>query len=118
MRTALLVVTLTLAVPAAAQVHLDAPRRALLGGSEGQNPVADTKGGMFLVGLGLTAAGLVLGGAGFGILYACREGEQCHDDKTLNIVGWALAAPGVVPLAIGLFLLYAAVGGKGGSHGA
>jgi hypothetical protein len=48
------------------------------------------------------------------VLYVCREGQQCHDDKTLQTVGWALAAPGVIPLAIGLFLLYLTVGGKSG----
>lgn len=117
MRPFLLAVAVLLAVPAFAQANLaGAPRRALLSGSQGSNP--KTKGSLVLVGLGLTAAGLVLGGAGFGILYACREGQECHGDKTLNIVGWALAAPGVIPLAIGLIILYGAVGGGKGSHGA
>jgi hypothetical protein len=109
MKTAL-ALTLILALPAYAQVSLDAPRRALLSGSEGQNVVRDTKGGLFLAGLGLTAAGLLLGGAGFAVLYVCREGQSCHDDKTLQTLGWALAAPGVLPLAVGLLLLYITVG--------
>ena len=114
MRTALLLAALIFAVPAYAQASLgSAPRRALLSDSEGHASVAsDAKGSMFLIGLGLTGAGLLLGGAGFAVLYACREGTECHSDKTLQTAGWVLAAPGVIPLAIGLFMLYAAVGGK------
>ncbi len=116
MRTVLLLAVLTLAVPARAQVALDTltPRRMLLGGSEGQNPVRDIKTSMFLVGLGLTGAGLVLGGAGFAILYVCREGQACYGDQTLRTAGWVLAAPGIIPLAVGLFLIYISVGSKGG----
>jgi hypothetical protein len=120
MRTALVVVALMAAAPAFAEGLASVPRRALLMDSEGQKAVSDTKASFFLIGLGLTGAGLLLGGAGFGVLYACREGQQCHDDKTLQTVGWVLAAPGVVPLAIGLIMLYISVGGKsgGGSHAA
>lgn len=60
---------------------------------------------LFLLGLGLTGAGLVLGGAGFAVLYLCRDGLACHNPTT-TVVGWALAAPGVLPLAVGLVMLY------------
>lgn len=119
MRTVLLLTALTLAMPARAQVSLDTltPRRMLLGGALGHDPVSDAKGGMFLVGLGLVGAGLVLGGAGFAVLYVCREGQSCYGDQTLRTAGWILAAPGIIPLAVGLFLLYLSVGGKGGGGG-
>ena len=125
MRTALLLAALVAAVPARAQVRLlDAPGlgpsagllptgRGLLSAAEGQNPVRDTKASLFLVGLGLVGAGLVLGGAGFAILYVCREGQQCHSDRTLQTAGWVLAAPGVIPLAVGLLLVYISSGGRG-----
>ena len=48
--------------------------------------------------------GLVAGGAGFTVLYVCREGEECHSDAT-TAVGWLLAAPGVPPVVIGAVLI-------------
>jgi hypothetical protein len=90
-------------------------------GSMGQvpvDPVRDTRATTFLVGLGLVGAGLVLGGAGFAILYVCREGQECHADQTLRTVGWVLAAPGIIPLGVGLLLLYVSSGGRGGTHAA
>jgi len=121
MRTVLLLAALTLAIPARAQyASLDTltPRRMLLGGAEGQNPVRDFKTSLFLVGLGLTGAGLVLGGAGFAILYLCREGTSCYGDQGLRTAGWVLAAPGIIPLAVGLVLIYITVGGRSGGGGA
>ncbi|MBL8953368.1 MAG: hypothetical protein JNK82_21520 [Myxococcaceae bacterium] len=119
MRLVLLVAALTLAVPARAQVAMGTltPRRLLLGGSEGQNPVSDTRASLFLIGLGLVGAGLVLGGAGFAILYVCREGEQCYGDQTLRTAGWVLAAPGIIPLVVGVIMLYAGVGGSSSGGG-
>jgi hypothetical protein len=72
--------------------------------------VRDTKGGLFLAGLGLTAAGLVLGGAGFAVLWFCGEGSSCHSNNT-TIIGWALAAPGILPLAAGIIILYITLDG-------
>src|SRR5262245_17201166 len=114
MRTVLLLAALTLAIPARAQATLGTlkPRQGLLSGAEGQNPVSDTKASLFLVGLGLVGAGLVLGGAGFAILYVCREGQACHADKGLTTAGWVLAAPGLIPLAVGVVLIYISSGGK------
>jgi hypothetical protein len=60
----------------------------------------------FLLGLGLAAGGLVLGGAGFAVLYACREGTGCYGDVT-QVIGWILAAPGLIPLGVGLIMMYA-----------
>ncbi len=77
------------------------------------DPVRDTRDSLFLLGLGLTAGGLLLGGAGFLVLYLCQEGSSCYGKDT-TIAGWALAAPGVLPLAAGLILLYITVGGRGG----
>ncbi len=69
-------------------------------------PVARAaEGGALLLGLALMGAGLVLGGAGFAVLYACRSGTACYGDTT-QIVGWALAAPGVVPLVVGGVIVY------------
>ena len=56
---------------------------------------AATQGSFLLLGLGLTLGGLVLGGAGFAVLYLCREGTGCYNNTT-TIVGWVLAAPGIV----------------------
>ncbi|MDP1827527.1 MAG: hypothetical protein Q8L48_29925 [Archangium sp.] len=67
----------------------------------------------FLLGLGLAAGGLVLGAGGFAVLYACREGTGCYGDVT-TVIGWALAAPGIIPLTIGLIMMYGASGGRGG----
>jgi len=66
----------------------------------------------FLLGLGLAVAGLVLGGGGFAVLYGCREGTACHGDAT-TVLGWALAAPGIIPLAVGLIMMYASRDGHG-----
>lgn len=63
----------------------------------------------FLLGLGLAAGGLVLGGAGFAVLYACREGTACYGDVT-TAIGWILAAPGIIPLTVGLIMMYASSG--------
>jgi hypothetical protein len=63
----------------------------------------------FLLGLGLAAGGLVLGGAGFAVLYVCREGTACYGDVT-QVIGWVLAAPGLIPLGIGLIMMYASSG--------
>jgi hypothetical protein len=69
-------------------------------------------------GLGLGGAGLILllGGlatsaGGFGILYACREGESCHNDTT-TALGWVLAAPGIPPIGLGLLFLWLDKGGS------
>ncbi len=101
---------------AASSLHL------LPGAAEGQvpvpsgDPVRDTRGGLFLLGLGLTAAGLVLGGAGFAVLWFCGEGSSCHSNST-TVIGWALAAPGILPLAAGIILLYITVdGGRRGGR--
>jgi hypothetical protein len=71
---------------------------------------AATSGSLLLLGLGLTGAGLVLGGAGFGVLYLCREGTTCHNN-TSTTVGWVLAAPGILPLVVGIAILYFGTGG-------
>jgi hypothetical protein len=120
MRHAILIAAIAVAVPAQAQyagLGSLTPRQHLLDGAQGASAGS---GGLFLIGLGLAAAGLVLGGAGFAILYLCREGTDCHQDRTLQTVGWVVAAPGIIPLAVGLFLMYISVGGKGGggTHGA
>lgn len=71
------------------------------------NPVVrHGKADIFLLGLGLAAGGLVLGGGGFALLYGCRDGTGCHGDVT-TVLGWALAAPGLVPLAVGLIMMFA-----------
>lgn len=72
---------------------------------------AATSGSLVLVGLGLTGAGLVLGGAGFAVLYLCREGTTCHNNTT-TIVGWVLAAPGIIPLVVGVAILYFGTGSR------
>jgi hypothetical protein len=60
---------------------------------------------LFFAGFFLVGAGLLAGGAGFTILGICsQDDEDCSD--TLVGVGWALAAPGIPPVVIGLgFLL-------------
>lgn len=79
----------------------------------------DSRGTALLIGLGLVGAGVTLGGAGFAVLYACREGTNCHQDKTVQTVGWVLAAPGILPLVVGAVLVYGSVGGRsrGGGGG-
>lgn len=127
MRLPLVVAALVigLALPARAQSSLGTltPRRGLLSQSQGHNgPVAHAKADFFLIGLGLTAAGLVLGGAGFAVLYLCRDTSaqgttnSCHN-QTTTTVGWVLAAPGLVPLVVGLFMLYAGTGSSRSSGG-
>ena len=74
-------------------------------------PVRETAtGSLLLLGLGLTGAGLVLGGAGFALLYLCRDGTDCHNNTTTT-VGWVLAAPGILPLIVGVAILYFGTGG-------
>lgn len=75
-------------------------------------PIAHARADFFLIGLGLAAGGLVLGGAGFAVLYGCREGTGCYGDVT-TAIGWILAAPGVIPLTIGLIMMYASSGSSG-----
>ncbi|HEV8321667.1 MAG TPA: hypothetical protein VG389_08650 [Myxococcota bacterium] len=62
---------------------------------------------LLLPGLGLMAGGIVAGAAGFMLLYFCDPAGVigCYD-PTLNVVGWVLAAPGIIPLAIGSILVY------------
>ncbi len=71
---------------------------------------AATTTSFLLLGLSLTGAGLVLGGAGFAVLYLCREGTACHNN-TNTTVGWVLAAPGILPLVVGVAILYFGTGG-------
>lgn len=61
-------------------------------------------------GLLLLLGGLVASGAGFAVLYSCREGESCHNDTTTT-VGWVLAAPGIPPIALGALFLWLDKGG-------
>lgn len=75
-------------------------------------PVVHARADFFLLGLGLAAGGLVLGGAGFAVLYGCREGTACFGDVT-TAIGWILAAPGIIPLTVGLIMMYASSGGSG-----
>ena len=42
-----------------------------------------------------------------------REGAECHNRDT-TVLGWVLAAPGVIPLVVGLLMIY----GSSGSGGA
>ena len=76
--------------------------------------MAHAKTDLFLLGLGLTLGGLVLGAGGFAFLYACREGTSCHSE-TNTYIGYGLAAPGLLPLAAGLIILYLFTGGRHGS---
>ena len=71
---------------------------------------AASSGSLLLLGLGLTGAGLVLGGAGFAVLYLCRDGTGCYNNTTTTI-GWVLAAPGIIPLVVGVAILYFGTGG-------
>jgi hypothetical protein len=75
-------------------------------------PLRHARADFFLLGLGLVAGGLVLGGAGFAVLYACREGTACYSDTT-TVIGWVLAAPGIIPLTVGLIMMWAASGSSG-----
>lgn len=60
---------------------------------------------LVLNGLLLVGAGLVAGAAGFAIMAACPQGGRCYSD-TLNTVAWVLAAPGLIPIVVGVFLIY------------
>jgi hypothetical protein len=64
---------------------------------------------IFLLGLGLAAGGLVLGAGGFAVLYACREGTACFGDVT-TAIGWILAAPGIIPLTVGVIMMLGSSG--------
>lgn len=121
----LLAVVVALAVPSSALAapHLLEPSDVQLADYHGAapvNPVAPVRpvrplapapvmshssGSLFLIGLGLAAGGLVLGGAGFTVLYLCRTGTACAGDAATT-VGWVLAAPGVIPLAVGLVMMW------------
>lgn len=122
-----LVVTLALATPAVAGPRLLEPETLRFGQVQlaDYHPAAPVhpaaplrpapavrssgSGDLFLLGLGLAAGGLVLGGAGFAVLYACREGTGCYGDVT-TVVGWALAAPGLIPLGVGLVMMWLGAG--------
>jgi hypothetical protein len=60
---------------------------------------------LLLNGLLLVGVGLVAGAGGFGIMAACPQGSACYSE-TLNTVAWVLAAPGIIPLVVGLFFIY------------
>lgn len=122
----LVLLLLALATPALAAPHLLEPGDVQLADYHGATPLSpgyvpvapvvrhaafDT----FLLGLGLAAGGLVLGAGGFTVLYVCREGTACYGDVT-TVIGWALAAPGIIPLGVGLIMMYAASGGRGGGR--
>ncbi|MFT3841631.1 MAG: hypothetical protein QM723_31875 [Myxococcaceae bacterium] len=109
-------------VPRAALGAAPSSLHLLPGAAEGEvpvptgDPVRDSKGALFLAGLGLTAAGLILGGAGFAVLWFCGEGSSCHSENT-TIIGWALAAPGILPLVAGIIILYITLdGGRRGGR--
>lgn len=84
----------------------------VVGPSPGAPVARAAQGGALLLGLGLIGAGLVAGGAGFAVLYACQQGTSCYSDTT-QVVGWTLAAPGIVPLAIGSIIVYGVAQGNG-----
>lgn len=76
-------------------------------------PVAAVaRGSTVLLGLALMGAGLVAGGAGFAVLYVCQTGTACYGDST-QVLGWVLAAPGIVPFVVGAVLVYAATQSNG-----
>ncbi len=89
-----------LAAPKVAQVYIPPPA-----------PVVYVDPGLRLLflGIGLVAAGLVLGGAGFALLYYCQQGTPCYNNTT-QTVGWVIAIPGVIPLAIGAVMIRIAIG--------
>lgn len=102
-------------------IQIDAPLKlaeyhgaAPLGAPRPVSPVAPVvrhaRADFFLIGLGLVGGGLVLGGAGFAVLYACYAGGGCNDGITA--LGWILAAPGVIPLTVGLIMMYAGSGSR------
>ena len=47
---------------------------------------------------------------------AVPQAAVSADDTAEARAGWVLAAPGVIPLAVGLLLIYLSTGGKGASH--
>jgi hypothetical protein len=110
MRLAALI--LLLALPAAAQSTWtpDVPRQQFAKTTTGF--FAETRAGMFFAGLGLVGAGLLLGGAGFALLYTCNEGADCDTQGHTRTVGWILAAPGLIPLAVGAVLVWISTGGR------
>lgn len=59
-----------------------------------------------LIGFGLVGAGLVAGGAGFSVLGYCSDEDNPCSDAVIG-VGWGLAAPGIPPLLIGAFFVWA-----------
>lgn len=114
-RSVCLVAVLMLASSARAlePLSLDAPtvpRSASLLSSHGRwhsSPSYQSSGSSDLVlnGLLLVGVGLVAGAGGFGIMAACPQGSRCYSD-TLNTVAWVLAAPGIIPLVVGVFFIY------------
>jgi hypothetical protein len=112
MRLALLIVALALPAHAQSLLAPDVPQKQLMRMSTGQGPISDLRGGMLLAGLGLVGAGLILGGAGFALLYTCNEGADCDTQGHTRTVGWILAAPGLIPLAVGAVLIYISTGGR------
>ena len=115
MKNPLAVVLAVLLLGGAAQASaVNGSKFHLLDASEGSlDPIEHGKTDLFLLGLGLTVGGLALGAVGFAVLYACREGSTCYN-QTTTYVGWGLAAPGVLPLAAGLIILYLFTGGRRG----
>lgn len=112
MRSPVLLALVIALVCTTAHAAIDSPRLRLLDASTGQlDPVRHAKTDLFLLGLGLTLGGLVLGGAGFAILAVCQEGASCYS-QTTTIIGWCLAAPGILPLAAGLIILYLFTGNR------
>jgi hypothetical protein len=106
--------SLLLVCTAARAATPDPSKFHLLDSSQAQlDPVSHGKADLFLLGLGLIAGGLVLGGAGFAVLYLCQEGTSCHS-QTMTYVGYGLAAPGIIPLAAGLIIVYLFTGGRRG----
>ena len=111
MRLVLLVVLVASAAHAQTTWTPDVPRQQFIR-STTADFFSDTRAGMFFAGLGLMAAGLVLGGAGFALLYTCQEGADCDVQGHTRTVGWILAAPGLIPLGVGALLVYISSGGR------
>ena len=101
----------------AAHASAGASKLHLLDQSEGQlDPVAHAKTDLFLLGLGLVGGGLVLGGAGFIYLYFCNQRAASGSCQPPDLyIGYGLAAPGLLPLAAGLIIIYLFTGGRHGS---
>ena len=76
--------------------------------------VEETSSRGFWLGMGFGAIllGLALGGAGFAILSECGKGTACYSEE-LEIVGWVLAAPGILPLAAGSIIVYVVLNSDG-----